>query len=278
MKKLALFVGNCQAIGIMKFLVTHKQFNDEFDCKFYANWQMIENNDLLPTKELRNCDLFIYQPLRKIHNCFSTDPSVDGSIGSLVKDSAIKLSFPYIYNNALWPIFETHTDQQKHDRQIFGWRGNKEIDSLISEGYSCDDIIKLYLDRKLDFNFSIRMNHTMTLLELKESMTDLKIVDFINNNLCKKRLFLTHQHPTSHIFVKLCNDILLKLGFDTFLSADSYDLNHAVLPDSVYKTHNDRLPISYYDKNFFNLEFEEIDPMADDFYCNVIKRYFSIYG
>jgi len=276
MKKLALFVGNCQAIGIMKFLINCPEFNQIYDCKFYANWEMIENKDILPINELRNCDLFIYQPLKKVFGCYSTDPTIDGSLGSLVKNSAIRISFPYVYNTAFWPIYETHTLEQRQRLNLIGWQGTYVIDKMFNDGMSEKDIIYSYDNNLINWDFENRFEQTFNILKEKEKITDLKITNYISDNLSKKRLFLTQQHPTSHIFIELSNNILDIIGLDkTEFNKLYFDLNHAVLPDSVYKHSDGKLPMSIFDKEFYAFEYDETSNYSFNFYKEIIKKYIN---
>jgi hypothetical protein len=51
-------------------------------------------------KDVEEADLFVYQPLRPEHGCYSTDPTIVGSIGYYVNNKCIKITHPYVSLNS----------------------------------------------------------------------------------------------------------------------------------------------------------------------------------
>lgn len=56
----------------------------------------------IPT--LKECDIFIYQPINKEHKLYTTDTEIENNVLSYLKPSCIKISFPYIYMPAIFTI------------------------------------------------------------------------------------------------------------------------------------------------------------------------------
>ena len=236
MKLNALVIGNCQTAGIVYFLNKSTEFKKIYSIKEYLNWQMIKNKDSIPIKDIESADLFIYQPLPEVHGCYSTDPNVSESIGSFVKKDCIKISFPYTYLSALWPICQA----SKNQNRWFGWNA---IHKLKQNNLSETDILNLYKINNIDWEYDLRFEESIKILKEKESITDLKISDFIINNVKNYLLFLIPQHPTSIIFLKLANQILNKLNMDPIDESECFDINLACLADSTYDCKYGKFPL-----------------------------------
>ena len=96
-----VFYSNCQCRGIKYFLEEYLK-NKNIIVNFIElenNYQMIKNNSLLPVDILQIADIFIYQPIEKKWNIYSTDENIPNNIISYLKKDCIKISFPYIYNS-----------------------------------------------------------------------------------------------------------------------------------------------------------------------------------
>lgn len=206
-KMKSLFIGNCQNNGVMHFLSFSKEFTETYDIKQYPNWQLIKNNCQIPMNDIQNADLFIYQPLGMVHGCYSTDPSVEGSIGYYVKDSCIKIAYPYIFFSAMWPLVQK-------GKNINVWFGEEVITKLLSENYTKSDILNLYYEGKIDWDYKNRFQNSLNILKEKEKLTDIKVSNFIEKNLLDNLLFLIPHHPTSIIFFYVANEILKKIGME----------------------------------------------------------------
>jgi hypothetical protein len=222
-----LLIGNCQNDGLMHYLSLSKEFSETYDMKHYTNWQLIRDNCEVPMNDIQNADLFIYQPLRIVHGCYSTDPTVEGSIGSYVKDSTIKIAYPYIFSSSMWPLVQK-------GKNINIWFGGEVIDNLLSEGLSRYDIINLYLKNEIKWDYKNRFKKSIQILKQKETITDIKVSNFIEKNLLDKLLFLIPQHPTSEVFLYVTNQILKKLNMKELAEDIIKTVNDRNIPDSTY--------------------------------------------
>lgn len=246
----SLFIGNCQNGGLKDFLLLSEEFKNTFEIKWYANWQLIENQDSIPMQDVQDADLFVYQPLRPEHGCYSTDPTIEGSIGYYVNDKCITITHPYIYSSYLWPIFQA--GQGKNSNR---WFGNDSIDKLLSDGLSKSEILNLYRNDKIDWEYEKRFQDSNEILKSKESITDIKISEFIKTNLNNQLLFLIPQHPTSIIFLNMANQVLKKLNMkelDQNVIKTSNDLG---LEDTTYNSGSKMFPLHKSAINYFELNF-----------------------
>lgn len=195
---------NCQGEGIKIFLSKINAFK-ESNIIVLKNYQYIEEKKPIPIDYFNYADLFIYQPLNKKHQEYS-----DENIIPLVPKTCIKISIPYIYNNALW---------------AFGSGCMGPIEQLKQKGYSCDEVISLYLNNKIDYEFDKRMENTLNILRQKEKNTDIKVTDYIEQNISEKKLFIIGNHPTSTVFIHCVNQILNKLNINEKLDDKDYGDN-----------------------------------------------------
>jgi hypothetical protein len=262
----ALFIGNCHCSGLVYYLNKCLEFKNTFNVKQYANWQMIANKESVPVKDIQTADLFIFQPLPEVHGCYSTDPTVENSIGSFVKKNCIKISFPYTYSSALWPLCQPGQNQNRW----FGWNC---IHKLKEQGLNQKDIINLYKTNQIDWEYSIRFEQSINILKEKESKTDIKISNFIIDNFNNKLLFLIPQHPTSIVFIHLTNQILKKLNMNLIDINEYTDINEVGLPDSTYNLKSNRFPLHISAISHYNMNYTP-DENADSFYESRINDYF----
>lgn len=267
-----LLIGNCQNDGLMHYLSFSKEFTETYDMKHYTNWQLIRNNCAVPMHDIQNADLFIYQPLRIVHGCYSTDPTVEGSIGSYVKDSTIKIAYPYIFSSSMWPLVQK-------GRNINIWFGGEIIDNLLSKGLLKDDIINLYFKNEINWDYRNRFKKSIEILKQKETITDIKVSNFIEKNLLDKLLFLIPQHPTSIVFLYVVNEILKRLNMKKLSMDIVRDVNDRNLPDSTYSHSSGMHPLheSLIEELNFNYGIEYLYD-SKEFYHQRILSYLHLNG
>ncbi|HIJ91447.1 MAG: WcbI family polysaccharide biosynthesis putative acetyltransferase [Desulfobulbaceae bacterium] len=249
MKELCVIYANCQGGGIQKFLEHHPSFSEKFHCHHISNFGSILEAKPLPYDLLAQASIFIYQPVSTKHGCYGTK-----NIIAYLPPGCIKISFPYIYNNALWPFFE-------EGEKIIG---REPVDLLFADGISLRKSLNLFLQLQLDFNFSSRFEQTIKILKEKEKETDIKISKFIIDNLQETRLFYTQNHPTNVIFIYCVNQILDLLGSRPLALPKNFPDNFAQLPGLW--------PISPYDSTAFGYRFSRNDSGWEKFYRKLIIK------
>lgn len=266
-----LFIGNCQNTGIIHFLKKSKYFNDNYEVKQYANWMLIENQADIPMADIKSADVFIYQPLRPVHGCYSTDPTVQGSIGYYVNDKCLTISYPYIFSSAMWPIVQAGQNQNR-------WFGGEVLDDLvINQRLTKKEIVQLFLENKINWNYENRFNQSIKILKNKESITDLKISNFIIDNYKKNLLFLIPQHPTSLIFFHLANEILNKLNIEKIKEDVIMGINDINVEDSTYNLPNCMFPLHKSVIEDYNLQYgENYLNDSENFYIQRITTYLNL--
>jgi len=274
MNKLNVFIfATCQGGAIAKFLNESQEFRDKYNITdVVRNYQMIHNDEILIDKyytSLRDTDVFIYQPLDDRYGKNSTN-----YLKSLLKSTCITISIPYVYNFSLWPLVPALngdvTDEWCNRDGYNSVTKNIEIiDDLIKSGLSLNEILLKYDNNQIDFNYDERHDKTMKILKEKDKYTDIKVHDYIKENISKKRLFLYASHPTSYVFIHMTNQILNILGLENI--GDEYPIDFVDLKSPI------PIAFSTCSNNFFKFEFISKDEkfIANEFYRNIIIKYFN---
>jgi hypothetical protein len=264
MKQCILF-GNCQCSGVRKFL-EFSNFFDNYQIHQFANWELIkdENNMVIPVHLIQNADLVIYQPLSDVHNCYSTNRKNPDSFFSLLREDCKTVSFPRIHNNAIFPMFHKTA---RHD-VLYG--------RIKNTAESIDEIIYLYNNNMIDYDFDARMSENYLISKEKESECDVKIADFIYNNISNHKLFLTHDHPTSFVFNEVTSQICDHLGFEyDYEKGATAEENLTEIEDSVYHSVDCQYPISRYAIQHFGFRYiQQETEEANLFYGSNTVEYF----
>jgi len=264
MKQCILF-GNCHCSGIRKFLEL-SNFYDNYQIHQFANWELIkdENNMAIPAHLIQNADLVIYQPLSDVHNCYSTNRKNPDSFFTLLREDCKTISFPRIHNNAIFPLFH-----KTAKRDILYGRVKNHAESL-------NEIVYLYNNNMIDYDFDARMCENYSISKEKESECDVKIADFIYNNISNRKLFLTHDHPTSFVFNEVTSQICDYLGFEyNYKKGAVMEENIVGLEDSVYNNSSCQYPISRYAIQHFGFRYaQEETQEANLFYGRNTVEYF----
>jgi hypothetical protein len=265
MKKICVFFGNCQC-HVLRKLLHFSNFFEIYDTYTCANWELLYDPKRLPTEMMQKADLIIYQPLSDVHGCYSTNIHNENSFMKLIKPDCKTISFPRLHNNALFPIF-------KKKRELTIYYG--KINNLFENK---KELIELYNQDQIDFDFENRMKQNILISREKEKDCDVKIIDFIIENIKKHKLFLTQDHPTSFVMneitKQICNILTIKYDHE---KASLESENVIGLPDSVYNRSSNQYPISRYAMKYFEFEYiDKEDDDANDFYLQQLLNYYNV--
>lgn len=249
---------NCQANGIIPNLLLNMK---DIHIEHITNYNLINNKSVLPIDLLKNCDVFIYQPIDIKHGIYSTD-----NICSFLPENVVKISFPYIYNSGIWGI--TKDSIRNDDGSI---QGNRDIIlKLKLNGKSLNEIIDLYLNNEIDFNYKYRFEQSIQKLRIKESNCDIKISDFIINNIRNHKLFYTQNHPTPYLFENISKQIL-----DILKSYFSLNYDY-IYTDKNLLCNGPKWPVCNSDITFWNFDYIKYpDENADEYYKELITMYYN---
>jgi len=208
---LVVYYSTCQYEGIHTLI---NKFIDNYEYIYLENWTTISNNKDLPIEQLKKADMFIYQYIDKKHGKYTCDLQIPNNILTLLKNDCIIYGLPYVRNDGYWSIIPfTHC--------YSGCTGGQnEILEYKLNGYSIDEILKMYDDGLLNFNQINRFNKCINHMKKNEQnlnnnlkfegyrQYNINLTDFIEKNYKKYDLFETHLHPTSYIYYYIANELL----------------------------------------------------------------------
>jgi len=262
-----VYYTNCQYSGIDFFL---KKYIKNIETLYIENYTLIKNKNKIPVDILKNANIFIYQPIDKKHGIYSTDTIIENNIMSYLTPNCITISFPYIYNSSLWILIPP--------ANIDGYIGNypdidkyinkESIEKLKIQGYSLDEVLVMYFNGKIDFDYENRFNKSIEILKKKEEICDVKVATFIEKNINKRRLFFTQNHPTTCIFIHCVNQILSILGHDHKYDEFAYPENIVKLPGEW--------PHTSYDIKYWNFEYKN-NNINNNWYIDHIINIYNNY-
>tara|TARA_B110000208_G_C11775468_1_gene431866 strand:- start:1137 stop:1937 length:801 start_codon:yes stop_codon:yes gene_type:complete len=257
------FYSNCQFKGIHTYLSTKL----DYDYDHVENYILIKNKRTIPVDILKSADIFIYQPIDSRHGIYSTDINIENNMMSYLSPKCKKISFPYIYNSALWILIPPSlSDSMIGNYGEAGKYINSEpIETLKIKGHSLDEVLEMYSNGKINFDFENRFNKCIKILKDKEELCDIKVSDYIINNVRSKKLFYTQNHPSSHVFIHCVNQILKIL-----LINDLYDVNQIKKGDIIG---SGCWCSTSYDINYWKFTYKEIP--NDDKYIGHIKNIYN---
>lgn len=257
---------NCQGKGLQYYLQT------KIKAKYHhiENYKYFENKTQLPLNILKNADVFIFQFTNKKHKIYSTDPTINNSILSTLNKNCIKIGIPSIFQSSFWPI-------------IPGFGSCREGHNIIKElkkKYTLNHILKMYDNNEINFKLKDRFirneNHTKEIEKfyiknLVENCKIITITPFIQKYHKKYKLFFTHCHPTSYIYVYITNEIIKELNTKKKLNIKEYEL-------FTQKLIEGNIPIGDWKESKYvtrELEVKYINDTSESFFKQIIKNVYK---
>ena len=257
------FYSTCQGEAICETL--KKSLGDEHIYNVIRNYQFILEQCALPINILEKTDIFIYQEIGPSNGVYSTCNNIENNIVSYLPKICKKIIIPYVHASWLWGVIcalerDTTTDSDNiEDRmETNNVYSNTQIIYELKKTHSLHEILYMYDNFKIDFNFKDRMQKEMDILKNKEVTTDIKVCDFIQQNYTSINLFTTNNHPTGTLIIHMVKQILTILDININYTFN-YDVD--ILPG---KTPHSSYEIKYHEFKF--------DVFVDD---NIIKKYIT---
>jgi hypothetical protein len=192
---------------------------------------------------IRDCDVLIYQPLRSDHGKLSEEHIR----GSIVAQGATAISFPYVFNSGMYSLAHAPRASGREYGRIYG----QECVTGLLESHPLHTVLELYREGQIDFGLATRFSSCMDELRQREQTTDIKLSAYIGRNYRQRKLFLSHNHPATALFLHILSQIRdlvrLPLSLDRI---DTQNDNLAALPVPYGS------PISPYDRRVHGLQFD----------------------
>lgn len=221
-KSIAIIIGNCQTEYIRKYMCQSKEFIEDYIFINIPMIHMISSKDESILRENRyifeRCDLCITQIISD-DNEFSHFLSTS-HVKRLLGNNTQIVKLPVLY-------FDIYFPQTIHQRKpletlkkvgILSFPYGDCILDELSLRHSPEEIVEIV---KFDNLFSRRFlkrffEERIEKLREKESVCDIKILDYILANYKKELLFYSKNHPCNKLIVEFVKRILNYLGYMDF--------------------------------------------------------------
>jgi hypothetical protein len=240
---------NCQGAAILEIL--RRAVCVPMTTRFYVNFRWINANLPVPERELRETEVFIYQPLDNHGHCNS-----DYWISHL-PERCIKVSFPYLYFLGYHPDYTVDplnikTIGEGRPFGLFPYASSRLMELIRESQLSAEDILQASRGEEfLSSNFIAEQTlESLRILRQKERTTTIKIADFIEQHFCSVRLFHTVNHPANVIFEVLLSQMLKHLPMPSSLTPASATAGRELLDSTT-------VPIFPCVAKHFSMSFED---------------------
>tara|TARA_B110001452_G_scaffold89105_1_gene73021 strand:- start:6364 stop:7254 length:891 start_codon:yes stop_codon:yes gene_type:complete len=244
MKKNILIFFNCHGKNYSKYLKQNKLL-----CKYYniKNISIVDyvdkesilyNNtelDDIHKKKIKNTDVLILQYIEKDRGFLNNI-----NIIKMCKKDCIIIKIPH-YRNSIYEhkLLEGFTHQNKMTKE---WTLPQKINNINNVEQNIE-IIKNEINIMNNCNYDKKIllnefNNKYEEFKKIDNLSDIKMLDYYQNNYNKYRLFSGRGYPSSRFFYELTNRILIKLGFKPNTKfIDLYFAEHTTvpIPDYWYK-------------------------------------------
>lgn len=209
-KKIAVIYGNCHTLPIKQGLCASRKINAEYGFYPLPQIQNIKRlKDKIPKELLDNCALFIHQSIRK-ENRYGVEYSSEQIISMLNKECNV-ISIPNLYGlpTCLYPhhnFFKGGSGKRIRGISYFPYR-DSFIENEYKNGKSVKEIAKEIYKKDILPEGYIRAEFEKFINKVgsREVEWDIKIKDWIVDNIQHKQLFYDANHPTEHVMKYITN-------------------------------------------------------------------------
>lgn len=216
--------GNCQADAIIRLLSVSLP-KDRYAFSFYwNNWrtgEMASTDAILAA--VAAADVLLYQPLGVHHG-----PLSEQNVLNVRRKDGVTLSWAFLYNDASCSL----SHEVSHPTHKYGFVfGEKAVlEHLRRDGIA--RTLDAFRDGGIDFGLPERFRCCVDEIARREQATTVKLADFIRANYRERKLFLSHSHPTTAVFLEMLRQIKDQAGLPIDLRAiDAANENVAMMHD-----------------------------------------------
>lgn len=249
-KKKVIIYGNCHTMIVEKYLEKCDQFKMKYEICHISPIQEIHDAQYFQNQIFKECDVFIHQSIRE-KNRYGKEFS-SSSVIKLLKPECKIIAIPNVYHlpTCLFPQYTEETEL-RYKEQTYFFR-DRIIDDYLTQGRRLDDIVKLY--QKYEFNKEeIRKEYDIFIQKVKkrEEEWDVKVAQFIEDNIDKAVLFYDPNHPTNFLIRHYVEGIL-----DILLCGEPYSLDEL---EGYNRLDSYQMPIHQSVMDVFKIDKQVID-------------------
>lgn len=257
-----LFYGGCHAAALKEIFERYGQ-GVSYSSSL-TNYQLIRENIPFPYENVAKYDVVIFNPIRnkESYNTVYLEEF-------LSKKNIPYFKYPWIQWNGYFPNYSNTKIGQWYQ----GW-WPVFLDKLVTESDDLNNFLeKVFLKEDFEQLVVSNFNETTFRLNKNESDCDIKLSQYILENYKNIRLFLTPNHPSSHLYKYLASKIsdLINIQLDNSFEEIDHEVQSGsslpILP-SVKKVLNLRFPAgSFCNKFIFNSPNLSIKEYLNLIYC-----------
>jgi hypothetical protein len=215
-----ILISTCIGYGLQYLLRLSAEFNHRFVIRSYITQQHFKymKDFDIGDEEVAGCALLLHLTPGW------ADWGNEAAYSTLLQrfgPATQKISFPYPTLLTLWPFHcggprnvDPNRPLNVHGKQAEYHYGDTVVLAMLKEGIPKREIIDRYLKMDIPAQIDLLGVHRwcMSWQGEKEKDTDVKVLNFINNNLRTVRTFSTMKHITNATLIYMANQILAKLG------------------------------------------------------------------
>lgn len=271
-KKLKVFIqANCQSHALRAMFQKLDRLNHKYeilDVKPVHLWKE-EDTEYIHNK-IKECDIFLHQPISELHfGVFASE-----HIKKHLSSHAISVSFPNLYFTGYHPqAFYLKDATGKKVSEPFDYH-DRNVVEFFKDGLNAQEIVEKIKDDSFYTPEEIKKNIDQSLKDLRnrEAHTDIKISDYIENNMIGKKLFHIFNHPSNEILFELFDRILERVGESTLNEEEKALFPNEMLGQVLY-------PVYKSVQNYFNIDEElYLKNYKDDYtLIEMLERYSDTY-
>lgn len=210
-RKKIFIQANCQGDACKHIFSRINRLNEKYeilDIKPVHLWQAEDKYDIF--SKLETADIFLHQPVSEVNfGIYGSD-----NLKRHLKQDVKLISFPNLFFTGYHPqaIYLRDT-KGLNISEPYDYH-DKNLVEMFKAGKSVDEVEYIAEDESYYSTDVIRQNIDNSLVELKEreSLLDIKVADYIENNMFGKKLFHIFNHPINELIFVLFDMILEILG------------------------------------------------------------------
>lgn len=212
-KKIVVFYGNCHMENLVEFFEGIEKFSEKYalyKIKAVCNIKDVSYFDL---PVFCHCDVLIHQSIRKA-NRYGEEFASENII-SKTKPGCRIIAVPNVYHLPMC-FFPQYTEKQelKHRSGSTLFFRDQIIDDGLIHGKSVDNIIAIY--RKEDLYSTSYLANAWNVfigkVKKRETQWDIKVSNFLCENVGKTQLFYDPNHPTDKLIRYIAKELMHLLG------------------------------------------------------------------
>ena len=256
-----LFYGPCQVYGIMKTLIHMIGDDRKIDARYISPFR-----EHFPRIEIERftklADAVVYQ--KQLSASISDDRKDDsGLLVQEIRSSSLPITYAACDIRSLWPIMinGTTVDASNH------------VKTLLKSPRHIAEILSDYDRGQIDFSYEKRHRNAMSIIKFTDEHADIKMHDFIVDNIKKSRIFLTNTLLSKNMLIEMARQLCIILHENDVISfrpPASMDMFNDWPDDAIHM--GDTLPIDMTSYEHFQFQWLDRERVAAsrEYYHNIL--------